>query len=710
MSPRSEVVPLLGPPEDATELAAYLEPLVVASGTTLVREGAGDRDLYIVVSGEAVVRRGDLDVGRIRPGEHFGELGLVVGSPRRATITARTEMTLSRLSHAAFDTLAARDPALALRLVGRALATVGGWLDDMTRTADALLRERGLPRATHVDVRIDGEHHRVPVGAPLARLLPAQVDGEMVVAALVDRRATSLVSPVLAGGTVEPLTTGHWEGLRVYRLSVGLLLLEAAARFHPELTISLEHSLGYARFVRVDGDVTSWPALADDLNARMLELVDADLPLREKWWTVDEAREHFMRAGWSSAAELLRTSREPTGRVVTYGQVHAMRIEPVAPRTGMLSGFCVLAARGGLLLVHGVVDDIPTTPGRTIIAPANERRRAAETIAGHGEKMFRDHVSWLDALRVTDVGGLNHACIRGDVSQLIRVSEGYQEKRVGQIADSIAARRGHLKVVCIAGPSSSGKSTFIKRLRVQLQVDGILPLDISLDDYYRDRAELPPGPDGKLDFEAFEALRSDLLQAHLRRLLAGETVRTARFDFRESRSDPEGGPAMQLQPGTILLLEGIHGLNPRLLETIPGTEVHRVFVCPLAQLPFDRLSRVHASDLRLIRRIVRDRHGRNTDAAASIARWPSVRDGERRHIFAYQHHADEVFDSSLIYELSVLKVFAERYLLEVPPHDPAYTTAFRLLRLLDHFVTIYPDHVPPTSILREFIGGSGFEY
>jgi uridine kinase len=167
---------------------------------------------------------------------------------------------------------------------------------------------------------------------------------------------------------------------------------------------------------------------------------------------------------------------------------------------------------------------------------------------------------------------------------------------------------------------------------------------------------------------------------------------------------------MSLAAGDVLLVEGIHGLNPRLLATLEETDVFRVFVSPLAQLPFDHLSRVHASDLRLIRRIVRDRHFRSTSAAATIAQWPSVRDGERRHIFAYQHHADEVFDSSLIYELSVLRVFAERYLLEVPADRPEYTTAFRLLRMLDHFVTIYPDHVPPTSILREFLGGSGFEY
>jgi uridine kinase len=397
--------------------------------------------------------------------------------------------------------------------------------------------------------------------------------------------------------------------------------------------------------------------------------------------------------------------------VVTFGHVHALRTDPIVPRTGMLSGFCVLAGGDGLVLVHGVVDDLAAAPrGKTVVAPTTGLTQAAATIVRRTETMMRDHVHWLETMGVTDVGELNHACIRGDVSQLIRVAEGFQEKRVGQIADAIAARRGRIKVVTIAGPSSSGKSTFIKRLRVQLLVDGIRPRDLALDDYYFERDALARDADGEADFEAFEALQVDLLQSHLSRLLGGEMVATARFDFRRGKSDPEGGPPIALEAGDVLLVEGIHGLNPRLLPSLSETEAFRVFVCPLAQLPFDRLSRVHASDLRLLRRIVRDRHGRDTDAASTIARWPSVRDGERRHIFAYQHHADEVFDSSLIYELSVLRVFAERYLLEVPQDHEAYTTAFRLLRLIDHFVTIYPDHVPPTSILREFIGGSGFEF
>lgn len=235
------------------------------------------------------------------------------------------------------------------------------------------------------------------------------------------------------------------------------------------------------------------------------------------------------------------------------------------------------------------------------------------------------------------------------------------------------------------------------------------PIGLSLDDYYVDREATPRDADGDFDFEAFDALRVDALSDHLRRLLEGERVRTARFDFPSGRSLPDGGPELALGPHEVLLIEGIHGLNPRLTAALPEGRVFRVFIAPIAQLRFDRLSRLHGSDIRLLRRIVRDRRSRGWSAADSIARWPSVRAGERAHIYPFQQNADAVFDSSLIYEPSVLRVYAERYLLEVPHDHVAFPTAYRLLQLLDRFVSIYPDHVPPTSLLREFIGGTVLE-
>jgi uridine kinase len=348
--------------------------------------------------------------------------------------------------------------------------------------------------------------------------------------------------------------------------------------------------------------------------------------------------------------------------------------------------------------------------GRLVVVHDEQNLERARQIRPAAEAMTTEHAAWLRKLGVVNAGTLARACVRGEITQLIRVSEGFQEKRISRIADEIASRAGHVKVICVAGPSSSGKTTFIQRLSVQLQVAGIHPIGLSLDDYYVDRERTPRAPDGTFDYEAFEALDAAMLQRELRGLLEGESVKVARFDFKAGKSLPGGGRELRLRDEDVLLVEGIHGLNPRLLgDRLDHDEVFRVFACPLTTLPLDALTRMAASDLRLIRRIVRDRHGRATTAADTIARWPSVRDGERKHIFPFFDQADAVFDSALVYEPSVLKVYAERYLLEVPQQHASFQTAWRLLTLLSRFVAIQPDEIPRGSILREFIGGSGFE-
>ena len=315
-------------------------------------------------------------------------------------------------------------------------------------------------------------------------------------------------------------------------------------------------------------------------------------------------------------------------------------------------------------------------------------------------------VSWLDAMHVTSVGRFNETCVDGRVDELVRVAEGFHEKNIGRAADAIADRR--LRVVAIAGPSSSGKTTFIRRLKVQLEVNGIVPVHLSLDDYYVDREKTPRDEAGELDFERVDALDLALLRSNIERLVAGQRVRLARYDFPTGKSLPEGGEEVGLAPENVLLVEGLHALNPAVAGSLPPDTAYRVFVHPATALPLDRLSVVLPDDIRLLRRIVRDRHGRGNTAGQTIARWPSVRRGEERHVFPFAATADFVFDTSLVYEIAVLRVFAERYLLEVSNDDPAFVTAHRLRQLIDRFVPIYPDHVPRTSILREFIGG-GFD-
>jgi uridine kinase len=487
----------------------------------------------------------------------------------------------------------------------------------------------------------------------------------------------------------------------VWIRSLGLVLLEAAHAVEPGLVVRMGPSRGPVQLVAVQGAAAQAPArLAERLSAEMRRITTADVPFRQELWAVEEAQSHFREAGWDDAARLLATRRQATAPLVTCGGLYALGMGPFLPSTGALEGGWSLTAHGdGLVLDYGRQD--PRSGNGVAAALAEEREGG----------MIRAHRAFLEAMDVTSVGAFDDLCVSGGVAQLIRVEEGFHEKRIGQLADAIAALREAVRIIAIAGPSSSGKTTFIKRLTVQLQTHGLRPLGVSLDDYYVDRERTARDARGEYDYEALEALDLALLQEHVRRLLAGEEVATARYDFRTGRSLPDAGAVIRLRPGDVLMLEGIHGLNPRLLGDLPRQgELHRIFVQPATTLPFDRLSRVSATDLRLLRRIIRDRHARGYRADENILRWPSVQRGERRHIFPFQGEADAVFDTSLAYEPAVLKVYAERYLLEVPQSSPAYATAHRLRLLVDQFVAIYPDHVPPTSILREFIGGSGFEY
>jgi uridine kinase len=584
-----------------------------------------------------------------------------------------------------------------------------------------LLRERSLPRRHSVDVTVGGEIRRVETGTRLRALLPAEVLGAPVVAALLGHKAVSLDTPATSAARVEPLTTAHWEGKRIYRQSLGLLLLEAAARVDPGGAARLGPSMGYGqRVTRAGGEEALADApWADRVMEEMRALVARDVPFRQEIWTLDEARAHFAEQGWNDAVLLVRMVRESAALLVTCGALYALAQGPMVPSAGVLGRFPfgLEVAERGLLLRYGDEEEggpsegaVPHAAPPSSRAPESEPPRSSPPPLLPRRSDGVDEL-WLGTLGITSVGAFNEACVVGSVPQIIRVCEGLHEKRIGQIADTIAARGGAVRVICIAGPSSSGKTTFIKRLTVQLQVDGIHPVALSLDDYYLDRDKTARDAAGEYDFESFEALDARLLQDHLARVLAGEAVKTARFDFATGLSHPEGGPVVALGPSDVLLVEGIHGLNPRLLGAcVRPEQVFRVFLQPMTALPFDALSRVNVSDLRLLRRIVRDRHARGATAALTIHRWPRVREGERRHIFPHLGAADALFDSSLVYEPSVIKVYAERYLLEVPEDDPAFVTAHRLRRLVDRFVAIYPDHVPPTSILREFIGGSGFEY
>ncbi len=698
--------PLLGRLDEGERrrLLDRLEVREVPARTRIHGDGDAGKHLYIILAGTATMARAELALRKLGPGDSFGELALLGARHRGETVTCDGPLAVARLSAASWADLERDEPRLASKVATGIAATLATEIAQLTGDMGLLLRGRSPPRAQEIVLRVAGEERRVRTGTRLIDLLPAEVDGAVVVAGLLGQKPVSLSTPVITEASVAPLTVSHWEGRQIYARSLGLLLLEAAHQVDPRVRVRMGPSRGTHQVVDVEGDgAQDRAALAERIDEAMQKLAAIDAPFRLEFWATDEAQKWFRERGWDDAWRLLRIRRQATVRLVSCGEVYALSMGPLLPSAGRLRGFRLVPHDDGLALELGKID--PRNGGGRHAA-----RPAAAPVRG-GADMPAEHQRWLAAMGVTSVGAFNELCISGQVSQLIRVAEGFHEKRIGQIADEIAAARERIRIISIAGPSSSGKTTFIKRLNVQLQIDGVNPVGLSLDDYYVDREKTPRAPSGDWDFEALEALDLALLGEHVRRLLAGEAVKTARYDFLAGTSHPRGGPTIQLRPGDVLMLEGIHGLNPDLLDGLPAPgELYRIFIHPATTLPFDRLTRVSATDLRLLRRIVRDRHRRGYGAAENIARWPSVQAGEREHIFPFQGEADAVFDASLVYEPAVLKVYAERYLLEVPQDDPAYATAHRLRHLIDRFVSIYPDHVPHTSLLREFIGGSGFEY
>lgn len=671
----------------------YLEVKTYEAGAEIVHIGAVAEDMYFVLEGEGRINRNGLELGSVHKGDHFGELGLISGRPRAATIVAISPLTVARLDRTNFNRLVEHEPHMAARLMLSLINTLGRQLVERTESLDMLLRQRSLPRQATVRIhREDGTTQQLKTGSPIHDAMPAHVDGRPVVAALIDRRVSSLDTQVFSDADVSPITTAHWEGERVMRHSLALILAEAASELMPPVLLQMGQGLGAAQWVEfTDTSGRTLQDIADHLTRRMRELIQNHADFRQEWWNVDEARHFFARAGRFETVELINAARSMTIPLVTVGRYYAIYNGPLLPHAGLIDGFRLQVAEGGLILLSGYGAEVPD--GFAAFA-----RLSAES------------GRWLSSFDLTSVGQLNRACIDGRVREVIRVAEGYHEKRLAIMADEIV-KRGGVKVVCVAGPSSSGKTTFIRRLSIQLRINGTIPEGISLDDYYLGRDKVPLNRRGEKDFETIGSLDLALIAQHLRQLIAGEEIATARYDFHTGACDPQGGRRIQLGESKILLLEGIHGLNPALLEGIvPPENVFRIFLQPLLTLPFDPVSHLNPSDLRLLRRVVRDRHSRGFSAAENIRRWSDVREGEHENIFPFVSAADAVFDTSLVYEISVLKVFADRYLLEVPPGHASFATAFRLRQILDQFVAISPDDVPSTSILREFIGASSFDH
>ena len=493
---------------------------------------------------------------------------------------------------------------------------------------------------------------------------------------------------------VEFLDMTSPSGQRAYTRSLFFVLCKAAHDLYPDcrVWIDIPVSNGYFVDLQLDHAVT-----LDDvgrLRRRMQEIIAAALPIHRYETTTEQAIQMFTERGTLSKVKLLRS----IGRLyTTYYEIDGYQdyyYGSMLTNTSQLYLFGLEKYFDGLLLR----------------IPSREHPGELDEMV-HQDKMFgifKEHHRWQDILGLRTIGDLNEVIERGYTSQLIQISEALQEKKIARIADEIAQRKG-IKVVLIAGPSSSGKTTTCKRLSVQLAVNGIKPVGISLDDYFVDREQTPRDANGDYDFEHLHALNLDLLNQQMTALLRGEEVELPRYDFPTGRS-LMSGKKLTLHADEVLVVEGIHALNPELMSQVPQEQLFRVYASALTTLLLDNHNYIPTTDNRLLRRIIRDHKYRGVSAQETIRRWPSVRAGENRWIFPFQENADAMFNTAMLFELAVLKRAAEPLLEQVPESAPEHAEAYRLLKFLRYIKPIPETQIPPTSLLREFLGGSSFSY
>jgi len=538
----------------------------------------------------------------------------------------------------------------------------------------------------------DGRVLEGPRGSQLADFL-AQEDSIQapIVGGIVNGELRELTYPIEIDSRVKPVTMGSTDGMRIYRRSLTFLLAAAFEELFSEASLTVDHSIasgGY--YCQVRGRPPFNNQELARLEARMRELVEADLPFTKSRIPIDEAITYFREKGFTDKARLLVNRRKPHLVMYQVGSLRDYYHGYMAPSTGYLKWFALLRTGDGFTL------RFPRRHQPTELLPVPEYPKLLATFLQYGD--------WLDALGIPNIGALNDSIVASRAREVVLVSEALHEGRIAEIAAMIADRRQDTRLVLIAGPTSSGKTIFSKRLSIQLLARGVSPYPIELDYFFVDREQTPKDENGELDYESLYALDLKRLNHDLRRLIDGKSVRLPCYDFINGQQ--EEGEEVQLAQDQIILLEGIHGLNPDLVPEIPAEHALRIYVSALTQLNLDRFNRVSTTDTRLIRRIVRDASQRGYSAAETIRRWESVRRGEKRYIFPYQENADVMFNSALVYEGSALAPLAEPLLRQVPFGTEEHVEAKRLLAFLDWFHPLDISLIPDNSILREFIGES----
>jgi uridine kinase len=548
-------------------------------------------------------------------------------------------------------------------------------------------------RATVEVIMMDGTVMSGPRHTPIGEFMKKyqKTENPLIVGAIVNSDLRELTYPISADAKVSPVTMADSDGARIYRRSLTFLLEVAFMELFPDWTLTIDHSVSSgAYYCHVSDQVPFRQDLLEQLEARMHTLVAEDAPLIKEKVALSEAKAFFQKHGQDDKLRLLNYRQADDLVLYKLHETRDYHHGYMVPSTGYLKWF-------DLQLVDlGFVIRFPRRHAPDRLLPMTSYPQLLSA--------FRQYGGWLETLGIQSTGALNDAIKDGRISEVILVSEALHTQQISRIANDIRKRKEEVRVILIAGPSSSGKTTFSKRLIIQLLTEGISPFALEMDNYFVDREATPLAENGEFDFEHIDAVKRPLLNDHIQRLIAGERVQLRHYNFVSGINEP--GEEVQLSPGQMIILEGIHGLNPKLLEGFPMERTYRIYVSCLTQLNLDRHNRISTTDTRELRRILRDARDRGYTAQETISKWEMVRRGEKRHIYPYQENADVMFNSALAYELTALKPLVEPLLRQVPYGSMEYIEAKRLLKFLQWFLPIEQYFIPDDSILREFIGDS----
>ena len=520
--------------------------------------------------------------------------------------------------------------------------------------------------------------------------------GNRILGALVNNELEDLAYEIYQPKTIQFIDITHPDGMRMYTRSLSFLLYKAVKELYPDARLIIDHSIAKGIFCKITG--TDFELTDEAVSAildKMRFYVKADFKFIRIIEETQDVIKKITEQGLYDKINLLKfRGRSYKSYYILDGCINFF-YGYLVPSTSYINVFELNRYFDGMLLR---------------LPKKNNPDEVEElTVQKKMFTVFQEFSQWNEILQVSNLSELNDLTFKGKSETLIKISEALHEKKIAQIADVIHSRKDKIKIILISGPSSSGKTTFSKRLAIQLLVNGIKPLNISLDNYFVDREKTPRTPSGDYDFEAFEAIDVDLFNQQIAELLNGKKVILPKFSFENGKKSFNTEP-IEMKPDNILIIEGIHGLNPKLTPLIPEESKFMIYISALTTLNIDDHNWVSTRDNRLIRRIVRDYRYRKYTAQETIARWPSVIEGEEKHIFPFQEKANVIFNSALVYELAVLKYYADPLLREIQQCQPEYSEAKRLLNFLSYFRPIKTWEIPPTSILREFLGGSSFSY